>query len=256
MDRHKATFIHFAYHSTDPSQLSKPFLLNMPVEEQTNSFVTFIVEDRKNRMWIGSWTGGLNVYDRVDGIMKHFEYGVESITGLPTNHIWDLFETKDGSIFFNNGSMVFKLNEEVNQFPYHDIKSLLDDQSLNFTCIIEGNNEGEVWLGSKDHGLFRYNPGDNKIKSFQHDPNDSKSLSANDVIGIQQDQDGFNWISTTNGLNRYDPSRAEFERFQYKPEEDESLSYHAGINSIRPIFQDSKKKFGYLHTVRQKVFIY
>ncbi len=241
MDRTEGTFKHFPHNPGNPSQLSQPYRRNVPVADQTNNnFVTFIGQDHKSRIWIGAWTAGLNVYDPVMRKMKHFENDPEILTGLSTNNIWDFFQSRDGTIFFYTGGMrkVFKLNEEANKIPFHDLRPLLNNRTIRFTSIVE-DLSGNVWLGTEGLGLICFNPKTNTVKLFKYDPDDPNNLSSNNVTSIRPDRDGLIWISTTDGLNCHDPVTGKFRRYQNDPLVPGSLKYFAGIASLRPVFQDS-----------------
>lgn len=66
---------------------------------------------------------------------------------------------------------------------------------------VSGDKEGNVWLSSKDHGLFRmtYNGGNRTVVNFCHHDNDSTSLSDNRVYQSQEDKNGNIWVATYGG---------------------------------------------------------
>lgn len=80
---------------------------------------------------------------------------------------------------------------------------------------------GYIWIGTQE-GLHRYDG--YSLRLYQHDPEDSRSLSDNTVEKIYVDQAGTLWIGTWNGLNRYDPHSDTFHRYQHDPKDTSSLS--------------------------------
>lgn len=89
---------------------------------------------------------------------------------------------------------------------------------------------GFIWIGT-GYGLNRYNGYDFQV--FLHDPEDSSSISSNEVRSLLSGEDGSLWIGTrSGGLNRYDYTTNTFERIG-APTKDE-----LGEDEIDHIMQD------------------
>ncbi len=241
MDRTEGTFQHFPSDPVNPHQLSQPFKRNIPIADQPNCWVTCIGEDHKHRIWIGAWSGGLNVFDPATGKTRHFENDPEDAYGLPHDNIIDFHETKDGTLFFSTSSsrVLFKMNE-ADKFLYHDLGNFINAPKTEILDIIE-DDRGNIWLGTKGVGLIQFNPKNDALQVHKLNPGDSNSLTSNHVTSVREALDGHLWISTMNGLNRFDPANATFTRYQYRPGSGGSLSYWSGVPSIKPAFQDNKE---------------
>lgn len=72
------------------------------------------------------------------------------------------------------------------------------------------DKEGFLWFGTWD-GLVRYDG--YSFRTFRNIPNDSTSLSNNNIRIIYQDRSGFLWIATQYGLNRFHPKTAVVRQF-------------------------------------------
>ena len=87
-----------------------------------------------------------------------------------------------------------------------------------------------MWLGTSE-GLIRYDGYD--FKQFQHDPDDTKSISGDGVYALYEDGDGFIWIGTDNaGLNKFDPKTETFKLYRNDPLDPSSLSDDTNISII------------------------
>ena len=66
---------------------------------------------------------------------------------------------------------------------------------------VSGGSRGNIWLSSKDYGLFRMtrNGSGYSIVNFCHDDNDSTSLSDNRAYQSQEDRNGNVWVATYGG---------------------------------------------------------
>ena len=67
-------------------------------------------------------------------------------------------------------------------------------------CVIQ-DSYGFIWICSVE-GLVKYDG--NKLKSYNHIPYDSTSISNNSVLTIAEDEIGNLWIGTKDGLNYFD----------------------------------------------------
>lgn len=97
---------------------------------------------------------------------------------------------------------------------YPQFKSITNKDGLSQSAItaICKDSIGMMWFGTRD-GLNRYDG--NKIKIFRHDPNDSTSISANEITTLLF-FDGYIWVGTRDGgLNRLDPRTETFKHIDF-----------------------------------------
>jgi signal transduction histidine kinase/ligand-binding sensor domain-containing protein len=93
------------------------------------------------------------------------------------------------------------------------------------------DSRGDIWVGTggtdtHDGGLNRFDPETRTFRRFQHDPEDSNSLSQNSVAAINEDLAGNLWIGTLGGgLNRFNRDTGDFVSFRNDPDDDRSLSH-------------------------------
>jgi signal transduction histidine kinase/ligand-binding sensor domain-containing protein/CheY-like chemotaxis protein/AraC-like DNA-binding protein len=105
------------------------------------------------------------------------------------------------------------------------------DGKLGAVYAIKEDSRGNVWMGTKAHGLFEAIPedmahGSYRLVNFSHDKNDPNSISSDQIYAIKEDNRGRIWIGTFDqGLNllRTDKQKAYFlkinkEQNNYPPE--------------------------------------
>ena len=91
-----------------------------------------------------------------------------------------------------------------------------------------------IWIGTYG-GLNALYPDTGHIEPFQHDPNNSHTLSHNEIWDIEESRDGALWITTAGGgLNRMDPVRKTFKHFRHQPGQPGSIS----SNTLYSILED------------------
>ncbi|MGE5429599.1 MAG: two-component regulator propeller domain-containing protein [Syntrophomonadaceae bacterium] len=128
-------------------------------------------------------------------------------------------------IFFLVSRIVFPQSTDI----YFD--HIFREQGLSqsiVNCIIQ-DNKGLMYFGTED-GLNIYDGYSFTI--MRNNPNDTNSLSYNDITALFEDRDKIIWIGTFNaGLNRYDPSVQSIRRFPFNPLDTNSLS-NSNVNDI------------------------
>lgn len=97
--------------------------------------------------------------------------------------------------------------------------SSISSVPFNLPSDILQDSEGYYWFGTM-HGLYRYDGF--QFIQFVNDPNDSASLSFNDIVSLYEDSRGNIWVGTWGGgANKLNKSRERFSRIKLSRFEDE-----------------------------------
>jgi signal transduction histidine kinase/ligand-binding sensor domain-containing protein/CheY-like chemotaxis protein len=122
---------------------------------------------------------------------------------------WTIFEGKDRTIWIGSTRGLFfkKENEafardfsETNSwFKNYEVTEVFEDKDLN------------LWIGTREYGIFVYNQVTKKYHHFINQPQNSKSLNQNWIEAIYQDSFNDIWVGTNdNGLNLFNPTDSSF----------------------------------------------
>lgn len=111
---------------------------------------------------------------------------------------------------------VYRLNLKTKELD-HPI------QAGNITSIYE-DSEGELWIGSWEHGLFHVQK-NGQIDNFRNEPGNPHSISSNFVRACCEDNLGNIWIGTFNGLNRYNKGTKLFQNHTASNTPDAGLTH-------------------------------
>jgi len=217
-----------------------PVKINAPVnkEDKNSSGITsyisgmyndstFFVATNKNTF---TWNYRTNDFKNInlgEGKDSHvFENTVIDKEGL----IW---MTSSGAGLFCYNPMTKKTKQYKN-----DPKDNFSIVSNNLTIVKEDNN-GNLWIGTRDNGLNSFNKKTGKFTRYPFINNDG-SIRANNVLddrgvlSLLCDKDGIVWIGTNmGGLNRFDTKKGKFTSY---------LDSKEGFNCINSIFEDSHKR--------------
>jgi signal transduction histidine kinase/ligand-binding sensor domain-containing protein len=228
MDRRTGTFKHYFYSPSHPENLSRPPLTNYYWDH-----ITFIGEDAKGGIWIGSYEAGMNRYDTVSKRTTHFG----TVDGDPnamksTNQdttadfvdysTWQALFSKDGLIWVTTNSQIRPgegLLYKTNLFSDRISYSKTNKPGSNSFYL---GSDSLLWIGT-DSGLIQKNLRLQSERVFLNDPKNPNSLSQNSVSTIRVDKKGNFWFGTLGGLNKFDPHSGSFTRFQFDPKNSTSL---------------------------------
>ena len=190
----------YTYHSDDPLSIG-------------NNNIFTLYRDRKNRMWIGTFGGGLNlaVKEKDKYVFKRFLnnfYSQRQIRVIQEdNNGWIWVGTSAGVYIFNPDSL---MNDPDNYITYNYNNGKL--RSNEIKCIHQ-DSKGRIWVGTSGKGFSMCMPeGDYRNLTFEH-YDGSNGLVNSMVQSIVEDREGKLWVATEYGISRFDPDTHAFENF-------------------------------------------
>ena len=120
-----------------------------------------LFQDSKNRIWIGTWGGGLNLFHQNTGTFTHYDLTRGGQQGSKELYLDALYTFEDSSGILwigTNGGGVCKIDENIDQFgllhknqtsrglPKEPVWSVLKDQ------------DKVLWVSAKGNGSVYYSP--------------------------------------------------------------------------------------------------
>jgi len=172
----------------------------------TNHIKKVLVQDERY-IWIGTFDHGLFRYDKQDNTAKQFldEYSIFALTKIPGNKL--AIGTMDGCFLLSTTDL------SIERFQ-PDSSKLAQNKGpgYNFiTYLFYSLNYNELWIGTKENGIYRYLLSTKNLINYQANTNDSLSISNNYITSITQNKNGELWISTFYGLNKFNPATNNFD---------------------------------------------
>ncbi len=233
MDRATGKFERLTFDPSNPNKLSRPYLRGMtPSTTPIFSHVTSIFEDRDGRIWITAVEGGLNVYDPVSGIVRHFEKGTGK-DELTSNFLWQTTQTRDGTLWVTSageGRAVYKVKDRSDLFPFFDLKPSPEDSLANVWGIVK-DPAGNVWIAQRRPlKLLRINRREGTVVNV---PIGNPLDQPENIGGLTLDKEGNLWISTDKGTFSGDPQTAKFQLGQFKGDKIEVLESESPVYKTR-----------------------
>lgn len=197
----------------------------------TADAVYALCKDRKGNIWIGTWLGGVNVYNPKTETFKHFL--ADGKPGSLSNaNVFSFFEDDQGFIWIGTiGGGLNRYDYNTNTFKcYKNDKN--DPNSLYYdlvNCIYQ-TSSGKLYI-SVYNSLELFDYKNETFTHFKHDYRDTATNFGN-IISIFEDSRHNLWIATNSGL----------EYFNEKTETFTAYTTKNGLpdNSIQSILEDSK----------------
>ena len=199
--------------SFDRDNESMTFYRNDPYDPNSisSNFVHCIAEDNSGLLWVGTgqFNGGLNKAYPMNPTFRQFRLQ-KRVDDLSENVVRCIFEDKNKNLWV--------ANKAGQVYIYRDDFSLL--RTMETLPVIKGfgpafniytffqDHQGYLWMGSKGGGIavttqplnkYHQDYSDICFVLYQHDKNDSNSLSNNMVYSIYEDPEHRIWIATYGG---------------------------------------------------------
>ncbi|WP_165876092.1 hybrid sensor histidine kinase/response regulator transcription factor [Mariniflexile fucanivorans] len=109
---------------------------------------------------------------------------------------------------------------------------------LRINTIFEDNN-GAIWVGTREFGLLKYLELEDEFISYTYNPKNDLGLSSNLINVIFQDNYDVLWIGTAQGgINKLDIAQKQFINYSKNPYDKQSIS----DNLITSILEDKNGK--------------
>ena len=173
-----------------------------PIGENTE--VGSIAEDREGQYWIGTFDGSLFRLNPLTQSWVAYPHH-PGATGCANNEVRALLVDHRGTLWAGAGDSLCSFDPAANQFRGYPIGV---PAPAELDALVE-DSSGIFWIGSRQAGLYRFDPATKKLTAFRHSA-EPGSLSDDGVTSILVDRSGAVWAGTLRGLNRLDPHTGKF----------------------------------------------
>ncbi|MEP7375859.1 MAG: two-component regulator propeller domain-containing protein [Chitinophagaceae bacterium] len=207
MNRLNGTFERFTSDPLHPEKFSTPAVKN----NDGRHHITFITEDIVGRLWIGTYSDGIILYDPITKKMDHFTSDDKKRPrGYTDNSTWTTYRSKDGELWISNEkSELFRVDPF--QTGFSEVK-----MDVTVSDFLE-DSSGNLWMNTNGKGLIVENTKTNEKKVFLRNAADSFSISSNAGGRLRLRPDGKLWVCTWNGVNLFNPQTGKFKRYFNTP---------------------------------------
>ncbi|MCB0561082.1 MAG: response regulator [Lewinellaceae bacterium] len=204
----------------------------------SSDWIWDLEEDEEGNLWIGTYDGGLNKWERSSGQFIHYYHNPEDSGTLRGNNVLKILVDNEGDLWLvvknQDGIPVLDRLDpssgEVTHFgfdPDHpnslscDTIAFHAHQSMQFTPLYL-DPKGNVWVATKN-GLNLYVQGAGGFRRFMHEDGNSNSLRFNNILAIEasKEKEGIYWVRSASyglgevALDRLDLNNGNMERVSF-----------------------------------------
>ncbi|WP_176956198.1 two-component regulator propeller domain-containing protein [Catalinimonas alkaloidigena] len=171
----------------------------------TNNNVMCFAPAAHNTLWVGTYGGGLHHFDPSTGIFRTYTLlpaGTDSASEQHNDRmIWSLLVDRQHDLWVGTGSGQLARIDPITQQSTFFSEPLHGEADYSVITLFE-DSQGRIWVGLEGGGLKLFQPDTQTFRSFTT----RDGLPSNSIQAIEEDDQGFLWISTTNGLAHFDPA--------------------------------------------------
>ncbi len=169
----------------------------------TSNLVYTVMEDSRNRIWVGYEDGGIDILD-AKKINPKINIKGDSSTGLGPGPVMDIFESRDGSIWVGKYlDGLRKYNEGTKSFTsFKHIDG--NDKSIagNDVRYISEDSHGNLWVAVHGSGIDMYDPETGIFAHHRHSDNNPTATILSDwTYTALCDKQNNIWICTVAGVS-------------------------------------------------------
>jgi signal transduction histidine kinase/ligand-binding sensor domain-containing protein/DNA-binding response OmpR family regulator len=201
---------------------------NNPIDSTSLSAnrIFALCEDSSKTLWIGTYGGGLNKYNRETESFTHFHNNPDDLNSLSDDEVLSICEDHSSILWIGtDGGGLNKFFSDKEQFK-HFINNPSDPTSLSddVVQVIYKDHSGVLWIGTKNGGLNKFVEKKEQFVKYKNNPNNNSSLSNNEVRSIYEDRAGNLWIGTGGGLNRFNADDESFVHYVTNSSDSKSIN--------------------------------
>lgn len=159
-------------------------------------------------LWVSTFSNGIRVIDtRTHRIRK---YDNDNRPGrLFSNYVFALCKTNSGRIWVGTMHGLQYYNRETDRFQH--VPQINGGKMVN---DIREDSNGNLWVGTLQNGVYRYDARNDAWRQFVHDAADPGSLPYDNVTSLFEDSRKQMWLTTEgSGFCRFDPASDTFVRY-------------------------------------------
>lgn len=199
----------------------------------SNDWIMSIAEDADHKLWIGTSSGGLSIFDKNTNAFQHFKHNPADATSVSSNRIQTVFIDSQNNVWIGTETGLDRFDSDTNEFEHFDLSSI-SREPISVLTIVEGPNK-HLWVGTDGQGIIQLSPADKSFQVFTADDDSTIQLGSNSVLSILFDQDNALWVGYNgSGAERIDLASETISRFVFSQNDNKSLSN----NIVRDIFSD------------------
>lgn len=200
-----------------------------------------VVFEAPDKLWIGTESEGLLQFDiKAEKIVRHYRHDPADPYSLSDNRLNRIWLARDGRIWLGTGSGCDVLDPGSGRFQHiNDRSGGEEPHTLESTTSLLGDFAGNIWMATRQSGLFQFNPDKTPFHIVRTGDYRSQGHTRHTIAGVCKDRNGILWIATKgDGLIGWNGSTGRNRHFRHLPDNPNSL----GSNMLNQVVKGSDGK--------------
>ncbi len=167
----------------------------------SNNDVPAVIESADGDLWIATWGGGINRFNRTKNIFISYKHDDKNANSIAGNYITSLKEDTRGNLWIGTESGGLDMLDKKKGIFIHYKFNPSDTHSIsdNFIRTIYEDSEKNLWIGTTHGGLNLFDYVTKSFVRYQHNEQMPTSLAHNDVYVVFEDSKHQMWVGTNGG---------------------------------------------------------
>ena len=169
-----------------------------------------ILKDNSGKLWVATYFGGLARINTNLGVVENiYSHDPNNMRTLCSQTLTCLLKDSENNLWVGTAS---GLNKQLPDGSFLRLPVTFRNTSSavdHYITTIFEDSKKRIWAGTRGRGFHLLTGDGRTVRHF----NQEDGLPGNSVYGLQEDDNGFLWISTENGLSRFDPGSNEFKNY-------------------------------------------
>lgn len=213
--------------------------LNQTLDDEgiAQNDVRTVYVDSHNRIWAGTYGGGIFLFNRNEDTFEPFEH--DYTHNEKSRTIWDFQEDRDGNLWIGDGHAVVMIDAEssyISRFSYN----AKDSESPGNFVVNElfEDRAGDMWVGYFPSGIDIVDRQAAVFRNYTYDPEDPGSVSDGGILSSWEDDQHNLWVGAGYGLNYFNRNNNTISHYFHDPGKPDSLSG----NTVLSLLEDHQKR--------------
>lgn len=156
--------------------------------------------DNRNRMWVATYFGGINVHDKNALMFNSIKAKAWKTSGLTHNNIYALEQDAPGNLWIGTDggglNVIEKPEGDIEEYLFLKVPLPSNGQSAEKIKCLKADRKGNLWVGTWGNGLFKINASNYSVSHIEIAAMRGSKLPVKEILAIETDSLDNLWIGT------------------------------------------------------------
>jgi ligand-binding sensor domain-containing protein/signal transduction histidine kinase len=201
-DGRRRQLVRYRHDPDDPASIAQ--------DNVENLFV-----DREGSLWAGLGSMGLTRSSTVPLPFARVPPDPANPAANVDRFVGALHADGQGNLWLGNAHALNRIDRRTGAYvAYRPSPERLATAEV---ITIREDPSGDLWIGTYNRGLLRFDVRTGRFQTYRHDPRDPFSLGNDIIPRLLIDRGGVLWAASADGLNRFDAATGRFTLYKCEP---------------------------------------